>query len=135
MSGYRSVAAYDPATNAYAQVIASPWANISARSQAQIGLGLVLEKQAALTTGTNQTVLLQMALDNDLDVFYGSNQRDGETADPFWLKKAGLQAAPLVGMLNDPKKEMEFYKSLEQKLPQLTDSLEKKIAALPPGKN
>jgi TolA-binding protein len=129
------LAAYDPATNAYAQVIASPWANISARSQAQIGLGLVLEKQAALTTGTNQSALLQMALDNDLDVFYGSNQRDGETADPFWLKKAGLQAAPLVGMLNDPKKEMEFYKSLEQKLPQLTDSLEKKIAALPPGKN
>jgi TolA-binding protein len=129
------LAAYDAATNAYAQVIASPYANISARSQAQTGLGLVLEKKAALTAGTNQITLLQLALDNYLDVFYGSNRRDDEMADPFWVKKAGLQAAPLVGMLNDPKKEMDFYKSLERRLPQLTDSLEKKIAALPTGKN
>ncbi len=93
------LAAYEAATNAYAQVIASPFANISARSQAQIGLGLVLEKKAALTAGTNQTALLQLALDNYLDVFYGSIRRAGEIADPFWVKKAGLQALPLVQML------------------------------------
>ena len=56
------------ATNAYAQVVNSPFANISARSQAQIGLGIALEKKAALATGSDQTGLLQLALDNYLDV-------------------------------------------------------------------
>ena len=74
------LAAYDAATNAYAQVINSPFANISARSQAQIGLGIVLEKHAALAAGGDQTALLQLALQNYLDVFYGKNLRDGEMA-------------------------------------------------------
>ena len=129
---------YNGATNAYAQVFNSPYAGISARSRAQIGFGLALEKKAALATGTNQIALLQLALDNYLDVFdtsLGKNLRDGEVADPFWVKKAGLQAAPLVGMLNDPKAEREFYKNLEKLLPQLTDTIEKKIDALPPVKN
>jgi hypothetical protein len=38
-------------------------------------------------------------------------------------------------MLNDPNAERKFYGRLEQKLPQLVESIEKKIAALPPGKN
>ena len=129
---------YDGATNAYAQVFnpAAP-ANISARSRAQIGLGLALEKKAALTTGTNQTALLQLALDNYLDVFdtsLGKNLRDGEMADPFWVKKAGLQALPLVEALGvaDPEK---FFDHLEKLFPQLKESLEKKRAVLPPGKN
>jgi hypothetical protein len=51
------------------------------------------------------------------------------------MKKAGLQAAPLVGILYKPDVQRNFYKGLEQALPQLTDSIEKKIAALPPDKN
>ncbi len=54
---------FDAATNAFAQVIDSPFAGISARSQAQVGLGLVLEKKAALLTGADQRELLQQALD------------------------------------------------------------------------
>ena len=45
------LANYDAATNAYAQVFNSPNADISARSQAQIGFGIALEKMAALATG------------------------------------------------------------------------------------
>ena len=85
------------ATNAYAQVFNSPYANISARSQAQIGFGIALEKKAALATARSRRALLKLALDNYLDVFDGNNLRDGEQADPFWVKKAGLQAAALGG--------------------------------------
>ncbi len=127
------IAAYDAATNAYAQVITSPFANISARSRAQIGFGIALEKKAALATGSDQTVLLQLALDNYLAVF---DTRFGEN-DPFWVQKAGLQALPLMELpalsgVADPDK---FIDNLETLFPQARDSLEKKRAALPPKKN
>ena len=130
--------AFDAATNTYAQVLnTNAPANISARSQAQIGFGIALEKKAALATGTNQTALLQFALDNYLDVFYsrvGKNLRDGEEADRFWVKKAGLQALPLVESLgvDDPP---TFFDHLEGLFPELKDSLEKKRAVLPSAKN
>jgi TolA-binding protein len=128
---------YDDATNAYAQVVSSTNASVSARSQAQIGFGIALEKKAALAAGSDQTALLQFALDNYLDVFdtsIGKNLREGEVADSFWVKKAGLQALPLVEALGvaDPEK---FFDHLEKLFPQLQESLEKKRAALPPAKN
>jgi outer membrane protein assembly factor BamD (BamD/ComL family) len=124
---------YDDATNAYAQVVSSTNASVSARSRAQIGFGLALEKKAALATGTNQTALLQLALDNYLAVF---DTRFGEN-DPFWVKKAGLQALPLMELpalsgVADPGK---FIDDLETLFPQARDSLEKKRAALRPAKN
>ena len=123
---------YDAATNACAQVFNSSQADISARSQAQIGFGIALEKKADLATGSDQTRLRQLALDNYLDVFdssLGNNLRDGELADPFWVKKAGLQALPLVEALGvgDPEK---FFNRLETLFPQLKDSLEKRKAVM-----
>jgi TolA-binding protein len=130
---------FDAATNAYAQVVNSPFAKIAARSQAQIGLGIALEKKAALMTGNDQTNSLQLALDNYLDVLYGKNLRDGETADAFWTKKAGLQAAALAETIGEWAQAVNIYKRLEGLLPQLKDSLEKKMAAaqenFPPPKN
>jgi TolA-binding protein len=128
---------FDAATNAYAQVFSpNAPATISARSRAQIGFGIALEKKAA-AAGGDQTALLQLALDNYLDVFYsrvGKNLRDGEVADPFWVKKAGLQALPLVESLgvDDPP---TFFNHLEGLFPELKDSLEKKRAVLPSAKN
>jgi tetratricopeptide (TPR) repeat protein len=132
--------AFDAATNAYAQVFnTNAPANISARSRAQIGFGVALEKKAALAPGSDQTALLQLALDNYLDVLYKNNLRDGEQQDAFWTKKAGLQAAPLVEVLgvSDLNK---FYARMEELLPQLKDWFEKKKAAAqehlpPPRKN
>jgi hypothetical protein len=46
-----------------------------------------------------------------------------------------LLAAPLVGRINDPDAERAFYGSLKGVLPQLTDLIEKKVAALLPAKN
>jgi hypothetical protein len=112
-------------------------ANISLRSQAQIGIGIALEKMAATLTGADQNALLQLALENYLDVFdtwTGNNLRAGETADPFWVKKAGLQALPLIETPGtaDPNR---FIDQMETLLPQLKDSLEKIRASLPPPKS
>jgi hypothetical protein len=123
---------FDEAENAYTQVFgtnapAAPAANVSARSAAMVGYGLVLEKRAESATGADQTNLLQEALGKYLDVFdtsVGENLRDGETADPFWVKKAGLQALPLIQSLGsgNPGK---FIDQLEGMLPSLKTSLEK----------
>ncbi len=123
---------YDGATNAYAQAFNSTNADVSSRSQALIGFGLTLVKKADLASGGDQAQLRQMALDSYLDVFdtsYGKNLRDGEVADPFWVKKAGLEALPLVESLGvgDPEK---FFNRMEELFPQLKEALEKKRAAL-----
>jgi hypothetical protein len=128
---------YDAATNAFAQVFNSPSANISARSQSQIAFGVTLEKKAALASGSEQAALLSLALDNYINVIDENeyNLKHGQAAGSFWLKKAYLQAAPLVGMFYKPGAQENFYKSLEQALPQLTNLVEQKIAALPPSRN
>ena len=127
---------YDAATNAYAQVLSTNvQANISLRSQAQIGWGVALEKKAALASDASQNELFDQALDNYLEVFNKLNLRDGEEPDPFWQKEAGWRAAPLVGRLNDVKSERLFYGSLKEALPQLTDLIDKKVAALPQETN
>lgn len=118
---------YDDATNAYGQVIGSPLADAAARSQAQLGIGLVLEKRAAQATGPDQTALLQQALQDHLDVFYEKNLRDGEAADSFWVKKAGLEAASVAETLGEWPQAVNVYRRLEELLPQLHDLLEKKI--------
>ena len=120
---------YEDATNAYVQVINSPLADTAARSQAQMGIGLVFEKRAALTTGQAQAMYLQKALQTYLDVLYGSNLRDDESADPFWVKKAGLQAASVAETLGEWPQAVKIYRRLEELLPPLRESLEKKIAS------
>ena len=119
---------YDDATNAYAQVVSSPLADAAARSQAQVGIGLVFEKRAAQAAGQDQTALLQLALQNYLDVLYGKNLRDGEQADLFWVKKAGLQAANMAEALGEWPQAVNVYRRLEELLPPLHNLLEKKIA-------
>jgi tetratricopeptide (TPR) repeat protein len=129
---YLQLTNYDAATNAYAQVINSPSAGISARSRAQIALGGALEKMAALAAGEAQTVLRQLARDSYLDVFDTSNLQDGEVADDFWVKKAGLQALSLVEQLgtSGPDGINGLIDHLERLFPQAKESLEKKRAAL-----
>jgi len=128
------LADYDTATNAYAQVVNSPFANIAARSQAQIGLGQALEKKAAAATGGDRKTLLELALKSYLDVFYENNLRQDEQADAFWTKAAGLQALPLIETLGESPPG-DFFNRMESWLPQLKDSLEKARNALPPSKS
>ena len=115
---------YTNAADAYAQVMASDSAAVPERSMAQVGLGMVFEKRAALDPA-NQTVFLQSALNNYLDVFFGKNLRDGEMADPLWVERAGQNALPLIDSLGmgDVNK---FIDRMETVFPQKKDYLEKK---------
>ena len=122
--------AFDAASNAYAQVASSPYAGSGLRNRAQVGLGMVLEKKAALLPATDRNPLLKLALNQYLDVLYTTN----DVADPFWVKKAGLQALPLMITLKDGDAD-KFFERLEHWLPQLKDSLKKKKASLAASKN
>lgn len=123
--------AFDLATNAYTQVMNSPDASAGLRCRAQIGLGRVLEKKAEAASTDARKALLDQARNNYLDAFetgYGNGLRDNESADAFWVKKAGLQALPLLSAGgNYPDK---FFERMESLLPPLKDMLEKKRAAL-----
>lgn len=124
------------ATNAYARAAGTNLTqDVAVRSRAQVGLGLALEKMAAQAAGAERTNLLNLALDNYRAVFDGDNLGDNQTQDLWWTKKAGLLAAPLVGMLNNYQTQTNFYTQLKMKLPQLAAQVDKKIAALPPEKN
>jgi tetratricopeptide (TPR) repeat protein len=119
---------YESASNAYQQVISSPYAGVAARSHAKVGLALVAEKQAELKSGAAKTALLKVARDHYLDVFYELNLRPGETRDLFWVKEAGLGAARVAE--SEPFQEWsqaeKFYDRLLHLLPQMKETLEKK---------
>jgi TolA-binding protein len=123
------LSAFDQATNAYAQVVDSTYAGISARSQAQVGLGIVLEKMAAQAPDEERRGLYDQALENYLAVW----DSRFETNDPLWVKKAGLQILPLAGQLGAADLN-KFIDDLEGLFPQLRESLEKKRVTLLPGK-
>jgi len=122
----------DAATNAYAQVLNSPAAGPRLRGRAQVGLGLVLEKKAALLPPEGRTAMLKQALEIYLNLLYTD-----EVADAFWQKKAGLQALPLLATVGDRNPEAldKFFDRLEKWLPQLQKVLEQKKAALGALKN
>ena len=127
---YLQIGALDAAMNAYAQAAGSPYASVGLRSRAQIGLGRTLEKKAEIAPVDVRKLLLDLALKNYLDVFetsYGNGLGDHESAAAFWVKKAGLQALPLLSADSCPT---NFFARMEALLPPLKDALEKKKAAL-----
>ena len=132
---------YDDATNYYTQAMLSPAANVELRSMAQVGLGVALEKKAALLpAGPDQQALLTQAQRNYLGVLHGFNLNDNETEqDAFWAEKAGLQAAELAGGQGDWRGAINIYTSMLTVMPQLQDLLSRKIDEArqhlgPPGK-
>ena len=121
------LANYDAATNACAQVLnTNVQADVSLRSEAQIIIGTALEKKAALATGDAQIALLKLAKENYLDVFdsqIGYKLRGAETADPYWVQKAGLAAA----RLEEWPQALNIYRDLTNAWPSLQASLGNKI--------
>jgi len=98
---YLQLAGQDPtyftnALAAYQTVVDDPRAGVAARSQAEVGLGIVLDKQAQLLPEPEQHAMRQRALEHYLRVVYQQNLREGEQADPFWVKEAGLRAMRLA---------------------------------------
>jgi TolA-binding protein len=118
---------YGPAILDFQEVLKHPGADATARGIAKVGLAVVLEKQAQQKSGAEQTALLRQALDNYTDVFHGVILRDGERPSLFWIKKAGLKAADLAEALKEWSIALNICKQLEELLPQLRASLDKRI--------
>ncbi len=121
---------YNDASKFYRHAAEARNASVAVRSGAGVGLGLVAEKLADQSGGTNRIPLLRQARDCFLDVFYGTNLRDGEAPELFWVKEAGLNAARLAESkpLQDWEQAENVYKRLTDLLPQMRPALERKIA-------
>ncbi len=120
---------YDLALESFRKVLEHPAADVETRSQAEVGIGLVFEKQAALKIGPEQVPVIKQALTHYLNVFYGKNLKDSETADPFWRKEAGLYAAALAEGQLQWSQAVKLYRDLIKEFPPLQTSLEKKLKA------
>ncbi len=116
---------YINASNAYQTVLALPDAGVAARSQAEVGLALVLQAQAKLAP--DNPGLLKPAREHYLNVFYGDNLREGEKPAPYWVREAGLAAARLSEELKEWEVAVNLYKELAGLLPVLRPTLDKKI--------
>jgi len=122
---YLQVTNYEGATNAFTQALNAAGTNVSVTSQAKIGLAIVKQKQAALLpAGPDQSTLLYQALGDYLDVFYDQSP----DRDPFWTKRAGLDAADLAAALGEWREVTNLYAILAVQLPEIKDSLAVKAA-------
>ena len=129
---YKELGAYDSAQyenarRSFDKLLLPPVKNVAARSQAEVGLGLVLEKQS-LPGATNQNVVLQQALERYLHVVYGKNLVGDEPADPYWVKRAGLEACRIAESLQQWEQLAKLCDTLSANLPALRPLFDKKKA-------
>jgi TolA-binding protein len=109
---------YELALQAYTNALQHPLADFFARSLAEIGLGLVREKQKQPT----------VAIGHYQNVFYYEGSlREGEQPDPHVIKEAGLSLARLLEEQQHWNEARNVYASLMKMLPILRPELEKKI--------
>lgn len=127
--GVQDAKRYEGAQAAYQAVIAMPSvvADVASRSQAEVGLGTVLERVAEKKAATEQGPLVAAALERYLNVVYGKNLREGERPDPFWIKEAGLTAARVLEARGQWNETINLYRRLQDLVPSLRPMLEKKI--------
>lgn len=120
---------YEKALVAYQKVMQmeSRMADIAARSQAEIGVALVHEREAEKKTAAEREVLNEKAQGHYLQVFYGKNLRAGEQQDAFWMKESGLAAARLRESQMQWAEAVAIYRRLQETFPALRPALQKKI--------
>ncbi|MBL9168483.1 MAG: tetratricopeptide repeat protein [Verrucomicrobiales bacterium] len=120
---------YKKATNAYHQVLLHPLSSASNRSEAEIGIALVLKKLAESATQTrDRQALLDRAQLHLQRVLYEKNLQESERPDPFWQKKAGLEAALISESTLDWRAAAGIYERLKQIFPQVSPDLERRLA-------
>jgi tetratricopeptide (TPR) repeat protein len=123
---YLQLSRYDDATNAFQKALDTLSAGPALRCQAQIGLGVVLEKKAALAPAEpEQTELFMQALKNYWEAF--NRQGEEPAADPFWTKEAGLKAANLAAALGQWPQATMLYSNLVVLMPELKPALARKM--------
>jgi tetratricopeptide (TPR) repeat protein len=122
---------YLEATNAYQMVLDSklPDVPVSARNQAEVGIGLVLKKLSEGKAPAEAQPLLRAAQDHFLNVVYGKNL-NGQPPDPYYLKQAGLEAGRVTRLLGESDAAFQLYRHLIEKAPSLKTFWEARIVAL-----
>jgi TolA-binding protein len=126
----QAAAAYAEAARLYLAILQTPAADIATRSQAEVGLALVRQKQAARAPGPEKDQLRKESLDRLLSVFHGGNLRPGETASPFWLNRAGIEAARLAESLGLRDQSAAVYESLANTFPASAPAFRQRAAQL-----
>lgn len=128
----RAAASYTNAAALYLEVMNSD-ADITVRSQAELGLGLVREKQAARAEGTDPMPLRQQALDHFLRVLLGGNLRPGEETSAFWVNRAGLEAARLAESLGRREEAARILETVQRTFPAAAGALAARVHELRGG--
>jgi tetratricopeptide (TPR) repeat protein len=125
----RSSDDYLGVTKAFQEVINSPYADATARSIAEVGLGVIVEKIAASKPEPEKSKLLDEARGHYQRVFvYDGFLRPGEKPDPFWTRKAGMEEARLAEALHMREHAVRVYQRLQEMFP--PERLDDKIKAL-----
>lgn len=114
----------------YRKVLTDARAGVAARSQATMGLAQVLEEQALLASGENKASLEREALSRMLEVAYEKNLRDGEKADPFWVRRATLDAMTLAEKLEMQQQAIALGERLLDLMPSQRATLEGRLQRL-----
>ncbi len=120
-------ARYAQAMTNYGRIIAWPGADIAVRSQAEVGLGKLAERQAAARPAGEQAPFLGQALDHYLNVIEGKNLRAGERPDAFWTWKAGQDAALLLRSQSRWSELARVYERLARLLPGMRPVIEPRL--------
>lgn len=119
---------YKQALDSYGMVMITKAADVAARSQAEVGVGKVCEKEAEAETGENRQKWLDAALEHYMNVFSQKNLRDGETFDAKWMYEAGIAAAKICEGSEQWEPALKIYEQLAELLPPLRPALDKKMA-------
>ena len=115
--GLQDPTRYISATNFYWKIIQSTNANIEARSNAEVGLGIVREKMANAQSPTQAEENMKAALDHYRNVIYTANLRPNEKPSAFWIARAGQEAARLLENQNRWNDLVTLYQRLITLLP------------------
>ena len=119
---------YKLAVEFYKIAMDSSLADAATRGLAEMGLAIVLEKQAQQKPAAEQKPLVDDALDHYLNVVYQKKLTDGEQPDLANIKDAGLAAGRLLEAQQRWTEANKLYQGLLKALPALKATWEKKIA-------
>jgi TolA-binding protein len=109
---------YDASIEAYRNVLKAERADVATRSMAEVHLAFALEKKAERASTLERMDLVNEALARYLAVVTGGLRPD-ETADPFWVKKAALDAARLA----EEQQKWDVAAGLYEKLKEISPAL------------
>lgn len=112
------------AADAFRAVITNEvYADGHAISVAKVGLGVVLEKQAAAATASEQPALRTEALDQYLDVLDGRYLKESD-GDEFWTREAAMSGVRLATEMKEWEKVISFCDRITEKVPSAAPSFE-----------